>query len=34
MAVPAGPLGHDATKSENLAASFRGLLVLDEITYE
>jgi len=27
------PLGHDATKSENLAASFRGLLVLHEITY-
>ena len=26
-------LGHDATKSENLAASFRGLLVLHEITY-
>jgi len=28
-----GTLGHDATKSENLAASFRGLLVLHEITY-
>jgi hypothetical protein len=27
------PLGHDATKSENVAASFRGLLVLHEITY-
>jgi hypothetical protein len=28
-----GLSGHDATKSENLAASFRGLLVLHEITY-